>query len=139
MDERRRFHRLGIALPLRMKLLGIPKYANLFKAQARNVSFEGLLIEVQVFLEDDSLFIQKGEDPIRLDPFLVLNEKLIELTLLVPPKSERVRATGKVVWYDVGSTGASYYFRMGISLEKMGVEDGKKWVNFIKTLGPIQD
>jgi len=128
MIEKRRFQRLDIPLRLRVKLLGVPQYAQSFKAQTKNVFLEGLLIEMQVFLQNDDLLIQKGENPIKLDPFLVLNEKWAELYLLIPP---RVRAIGKVAWYDIGSRGTLYYCRMGISLDKMGVEDGKKWLNFV--------
>ena len=132
MIEKRRFQRLDIPVQLRVKLLGVPQYTQYFKAQTKNVFLEGLLIEMQVFFQNDDLLIQKGENPIKLDPFLVLNEKWAELYLLVPPMNETVRATGKVAWYEIGSRGTLYYCRMGISLEKMGVEDGKKWLNFVR-------
>ncbi|RLB05569.1 MAG: hypothetical protein DRG50_07035 [Deltaproteobacteria bacterium] len=133
MIEHRTFKRLEIPLPLKMRLLGTGHYVPI-KALTKNVSLEGLLIEAQVFLEDGSLLIWKGEESVKLDPFLVLDEKLIELDIWLPPKSEKIRATGRVIWYDLGSKGTSYYFRVGVSLEKMGVLDGKRWVNFVKNI-----
>ncbi len=133
MVERRKYKRLEVPLPLRMKLLGTAESAQGVKVFTRNVSLDGLLIEAQVFLENDILLIQKGEGPVKLDPFLVSNEKLIELDIKIPPDAKMAKATGRVIWYYLGSRGESYYFRAGISLEKMGVEDEKRWANFIRT------
>ncbi|MBW2039281.1 MAG: PilZ domain-containing protein [Deltaproteobacteria bacterium] len=137
MVEHRTFKRLEIPLLLRMKLLGTAKHDQPVKSQTKNVSLDGLLIEVQVFLENDSLIIQKGDAPVKLGPFLVLNEKLVELDIWIPPKAQRIKAIGRVVWYDLCSRGTSYYFSAGISLEKMGAEDGKKWANFVSNIAQV--
>jgi len=131
MVERRRFKRWNIRIPLSLKLLGMGKDDHLIKAQTINISFDGILIEIPVFLEDDCLLIHRGDEPVKLAPFLVLNEKIVELHLKAPPMAQMIRAIGKVVWYEIGSRGKSYHFMMGIALEKMGDEDGEKWVNLV--------
>jgi hypothetical protein len=108
--ERRIFKRLKIPVPLNMRLLGTTKYPHPFNARTRNVSLEGLSIELQVILKNGSLLIQQGEEPIKLIPFLVLNEKMVKLEIKLPPRGERIRAIGRVIWYDFGSRGALYYF-----------------------------
>ncbi len=133
--ERRTFKRLKIPVPLCMRLLGTTKYPQRIRTETRDVSLEGLSIELKVILKNGSLLIQDGEEPIKLIPFLVLNQKTVELDIEIPPKGEKTRAVGRVIWYDFGSRRASYYFRAGIFLEKMVVEDRKEWEEFIKNIG----
>jgi len=132
--ERRIFKRLKIPIPLSIRLLGATKYPQPINAKTRNVSPEGLSIELQVILKNGSLLIQEGEEPIKVIPFLVLNEKMLELDIKIPPEGENIGAIGRVIWYDFGSRGASYYFCVGIFLEKMEVEDRRKWEEFIKNI-----
>ena len=132
--ERRIFKRLKTPIPLSMRLLGTTKYPQPINAKTRNVSPEGLSIELQVILKNGSLLIQEGEEPIKLIPFLVLNEKTVELDIEIPPKGERIIVVGRVIWYDFGSRGASYYFCVGTFLEEMGVKDRKKWEEFVKKI-----
>jgi hypothetical protein len=134
MAKRRKFHRLLIPVPLTIRLLGIAIHPCPIDAETRNVSREGLLIELEVRLKNGSLLIQQGKEPIKLIPFLVLNEKLVELDIKIPPGGESVRATGRVRWYDFGSREKSHYFRAGIFIEKMGIEDRKRWEDFIKNV-----
>ena len=132
--ERRTSKRLKTPIPLSIRLLGTTKYPPPINAQTRNVCLEGLSIELRVILKNGSLLIQGGEEPIKLIPFLVLNEKAVELDIKIPPGDERIRAVGRVMWYDFGSRRASYYFCAGIFLEKMEVEDRRKWEEFIKNI-----
>jgi hypothetical protein len=118
-----------------MRLLGTTKYPQPINTKTINVSLEGLSIELQAILKNGSLLIQEGEEPIKLIPFLVLNEKRVELDIKIPPKGEGIRTIGRVIWYDFRSRGASYYFCVGIFLEKMKVEDRIKWEEFIKNIG----
>jgi len=133
--ERWIFKRLKTSIPLTMRLLGTTKYPQRIKTETRDVSLEGLSIELQVILKNGSLLIQQGEEPIKLIPFLVLNEKMVELGIEIPPEGESIGAIGRVIWYDFGSRRASYYYCVGIFLEKMKVEDRIKWEEFIKNIG----
>ena len=132
--ERRTFKRLKIPNPLSIRLLGTTKYPQPINTGTRNVCLEGLSIELRVILKNGSLLIQEGAEPIKLIPFLVLNQKAVELGIEIPPKGERIRAIGRVIWYDFGSRGASYYFEAGTFLEKMDIEDRKKWEEFVKNI-----
>jgi len=133
--ERRTFKRLKAPIPLSMRLLGTTKYPQPINTTTRNVSLEGLSVELNAMLKNGSLLIQEGEKPAKLIPFLVLNEKMVELNMKIPPEGENIRAIGRVIWYDFGSKGGSYYFCVGILLEKMKAEDRIKWKEFIKNIG----
>src|SRR4030042_168819 len=132
MGRFRKFLRLSTSIPLTIKLLGTTKLPQAINAETGNVSRRGLSIELEVKLKNGSVLRQQGEEAIKLIPFLVLGEKLMELDIKIPPKGERVRATGRVRWYDFGSREKSYYFRAGILLEN--IEDRKKWEDFIRSL-----
>jgi len=135
MDQHRKYKRLAIPLSLRIKLSSAAKQGHDgIKVTSRNVSFNGFLIETEVFLENDILLLQKGEQPINLDPFLVSGDNLLEFNIKLPPDARIITAQGKIAWYQLDSRGASYYFHAGISLEKMLAEDGKRWINFIKDM-----
>jgi hypothetical protein len=130
--ERRIFKRLKIPIPLSMRFLGTTKHPQPINSKTSNVSVEGLSVKLHVILKNGSLLIQEGEEPIKLIPFLVLNEKMVGLDMKIPPEGENIGAIGRVIWYDFGSRRASYYFCAGIFLEKMGVKDRKKWEEFVK-------
>jgi hypothetical protein len=132
MARFRKFHRLSTSIPLTIRLLGITKHPNPIHAETRNVSRRGLSVELEVKLKNGSLLIQQGEEAIKVIPFLVLSEKLVELEIEMPPSGERVRATGRVRWYDFGQREKSYYFSAGILLEK--IEDRKRWEDLIGNL-----
>jgi hypothetical protein len=132
MAKRRKFHRLSIPVPLTIKLLGIGIPSWPIHVESRDVSRDGLSIELGVELKEGRLIVQQGEEPIKLIPFIVLNEKLVELEIEIPPRRERVRAKGMIRWYDFGSRDESYFFRAGIFMKEMEIEDRKRWEDFIK-------
>jgi len=132
--KRRNFNRLTIPVPVTIRFLGVIKHSQPIIAETRNISFGGLSIELEISLRDGSLLIQQGEETIKLIPFLVLNEKLVGLDIKIPPKGETIKATGRIRWYDFGSREKSYYFRAGIFLEEIEIEDRKKWKNFIRNV-----
>lgn len=134
MVDRRKFKRLEIPVSLVIKLLGTVKHPQAINAETRNISREGLLIEQQVMLRNGSLLIQGGEKTIKMIPFLVLNEKLVQLDIEIPPRGDKIRATGRVRWYDFGLSEKSYYFRAGIVLEEMEIGDRKKWEDFVRSI-----
>jgi hypothetical protein len=78
-----------------MRLLGTTKDPQPINTETRNVSPEGLLIELRAILKNEGLFIQEREEPIKLIPCLVLNEKKVELKIEIPPKGKTIRATGR--------------------------------------------
>jgi c-di-GMP-binding flagellar brake protein YcgR len=132
MEQRRKYSRLTIPLSIRMKLSSKAQPAHGIKVTSKNVSFTGFLIETEVFLEQDILLLQRGVEPVNLDPFLVSGEDEVELNIKLPPDAKIITAKGKIVWYQLDSRGGSYYFKAGISLDKMLSEDGKHWINFVR-------
>jgi len=122
MIERRKFERFEISISSSMELLGTFTRPLTVSGRTRNISLEGLSIE-----------LQEGEESLDLIPYLALKKKQVALEMKIPPKGERIRAIGRVMWYHSGSRGASYYFRAGLLLEEMEAEDRKKWEDFART------
>jgi hypothetical protein len=134
MDKSRKYKRLEIPLSIRMQLLGTAKNERDIKMKSRNVSLNGFLIETEIFFENDTLLLQRGEDPVYLDPFLVAGDNVLEFKITLPPDATIITAKGKIAWYQLSSRGTSYYFKAGISLQKMIVEDGKRWISFVRDM-----
>jgi hypothetical protein len=131
MFNRRKSKRLEIAVPLHFKLLGLTKDPTTIEAVTRNISPVGVSTELHVTLTNGVFFILEGEKPVNLIPFLVLENKELEVAITIPPRNKKIRARGKIIWYDFGSREASYYFEAGIFLKEMEVEDRKMWEEFV--------
>ena len=99
MEQRRKYSRLTIPLSIRMKLSSKAQPEQGIKVASKNVSFNGFLIETEVFLEQDILLLQRGEDPVNLDPFLVSGEDEVEFNIKLPPDAKIITARGKIAWY----------------------------------------
>jgi hypothetical protein len=134
MDQRRKYQRLTIPLSIRMKFPGKVTYGHGIKVTSKNVSFDGFLIETEIFLERDILLLQRGDEPVNLDPFLVAGDNELEFNIKLPPDAKIITAQGKIAWYQLDSRGGSHYFKAGISLDKMLADDGKHWIQFIRGL-----
>jgi hypothetical protein len=134
MSNRRRSKRLEIAVPVRIRLLGTGKHPPTIEIVTKNISPLGISIELQVNLTNGVFFIQEGEKPVNLIPYLVLENKEVELEVSLPPHEKKVRARGRVIWYDFGSGEVSYYFRAGILffLKQMDPEERKTWEEFVR-------
>jgi hypothetical protein len=118
---------------LRIRLLGAGKNPQTIEIVTKNISPVGISIELQVNLTNGVLFIQEGEKPINLIPYLVLENKEVELEITLPPYEKKVRTKGRVIWYDFGSGEVSYYFKAGILffLKQMETEERKTWEEFV--------
>lgn len=134
MEQRRKYKRLTIPLSVRMKFLGDVKHGQGIKVTSKNVSFNGFLIETEIFLESNILLLQRGEEPVNLDPFLVSGKDELEFNIKLPPDAKIITAQGKLAWYQLDSRGGSHYFKAGVSLDKMLAEDGKHWIEFIRSI-----
>ena len=134
MEQRRKYSRLAIPLSIRMKLSEKAKQGEGIKVTSRNVSFTGFLIETEVFLEHDILLLQRGEEPVNLDPFLIAGGNELEFNIKLPPDAKIITAQGKIAWYQLDSRGGSHYFKAGVTLDKMLAADGRHWIDFIQGL-----
>jgi hypothetical protein len=107
-----------------MTLLGVFGSPPPVKAQTMNVCLEGL-----------SIGLQEIESALTLTSYLVLDKKEVALEIKIPPEGKRIRATGRVVWYDeLGSREESYYFRAGVVLKEMETGDRIKWLDFASNI-----
>jgi hypothetical protein len=126
-----------MAFPVTVKLLGTPTHYKPIQTKTANVSHEGLLLEVKILIHQGALYVRFGDESVQLVPFLILNEKLLELEMALPAAGDPMRASGRVIWCNFGSLGASYFFRMGVVLQDMGVATKKKWEQFVRDASEI--
>ena len=130
--EYREYKRVEVPIPLRLKLRGMSIPCPAIHAEAANISLEGLMMELNVTLKDGSLLIRAGDEYIKLIPYLVLNEKRVELEMTIPQEEKKIRAVGRIIWYDFGSIESLYHLQMGIFLEEMESEDRRMWEKYVK-------
>ena len=139
MQERRLYKRIKNEISVQLKLLGMPRSHTAVDAITGNVSHEGLLIESDVFVHNHGFFLKAGEESISLMPFLILNEKMVDLSMVMPLGGDTIKAIGRVVWYDFTSKGASFHFEVGVLLEEMETTDWEKWNEFVSNVAEKQD
>lgn len=89
-----------------------------------NVSLEGICLETNVVLVDGSHVFSEA----------MTEEKRLRLEIDLPDESEKVTAMGKVVWYDLGSSGSPYRFQAGIYLTEMDGNSKEIWRAFLTAL-----
>ena len=118
--------RFEIALPMNMRLLGVFSRPMTTEGRTRNVSFEGLSIELNEAQELSSLI-----------PHLVLDKQAVELDIALPGKEQRVRALGRVMWHNPRSRRTADRFKAGIFLEQMESEDRNAWEEFVGDLAVL--
>jgi hypothetical protein len=125
--ERRKFLRLESPLPVSFNLyhvLGRRETSRRLGGMASNVSPEGICLETNVVLIDGSHVFSEA----------MTEEKSLKLEIDLPAASERIRALGKVVWYDLSLSGSPYRFRAGVYLTEMDGNAQETWRRFITGL-----
>lgn len=134
MVNRRKSKRIEIALPLRIKLLGVSKQPPIIKTVTRNISPLGISMELPVSLTNGVFFIQQGAQSVNLIRYLIQKEKEVELEITLPPHGEKFKARGRVIWYNLGSRegDASYYFEAGILFKEMAGQEKERWEVFAR-------
>lgn len=132
MLNRRKSKRLETAVPLRLTLLGMSKTPPTIETVTADISPVGISMESRVTLSKGVFYIDGGEKPINLIPYLVLGKKEVFLEITLPPYNEKIRGKGKVIWYDFGSQNDAYYFKAGIFLKEMESRDRQRWEGFVR-------
>jgi hypothetical protein len=134
MFNRRKTKRVEIALPLRIRLLGISNQPPTIKTATRNISPVGISMELPITLTNGVFYIQKAESSVNLIRYLIQKDKEVELDITLPPHDEKFHAKGRVIWYNFGSRegDTAYYFGAGILLQEMTTEARKKWEVFAR-------
>jgi hypothetical protein len=132
MFYRRKSKRFETAVPMRLMLLGMSKHPPAIETVTTNISPVGISMKLQVTLSEGVFNVHNGEKSVNLIPYLVLEKKEVSLEITLPPHGETITGRGKIVWYDFGSKEGAYYFKAGIFIQDMEIEDRKKWKRFIK-------
>ena len=135
------FKRLKRPVALTVRLLGTPRHHEPITIETSHVSSEGLLLELKMVIKKGAFLVQdsNGNEVINLVPFLILNQKMVELDIKLPTCDEDLKAIGNIVGFDFGTKGASNFFKAGILLEEMAAEDRKHWETFVSTVAEQQD
>jgi len=89
-----------------------------------NVSLEGICLETNVVLIDGSHLFSEA----------MTEEKRLRLEIDLPAESERITAIGKVIWYDLSSSGSPYRFQAGVYLTEMDGNSQTVWKRFLTAL-----
>ena len=127
ISERRKFERFGISFKVSMRILGIFSRPLTVNVQTKNISVEGMQIELS----------KEGEEALDLVAYLALDKKEVALNIEIPPKGEFIRAIGRIMWSQSGSKKDPYYFKAGIFLEE--IEDRIKWIDFVRNIAEVQE
>lgn len=125
--ERRKFLRLKSPLPVRFTLyniLGRRDASRKLGGMTSNVSLGGLCLETNVVFVDGSHVFSEAMG----------QEKRLRVEIDVPPESERMTALGRVMWYDLSSSGSPYRFRAGVYLTEMDDNSKEIWERFLTTI-----
>ncbi|MFQ6079721.1 MAG: PilZ domain-containing protein [Thermodesulfobacteriota bacterium] len=125
--ERRKLLRLKSPLPVRFSLYHVPgrrEASRRLGGMISNVSVEGICLETNVVLVDGSHVFSEAMG----------EEKRLRMEIDLPPESERITAMGKVIWYDLGSSGSPYRFRAGVYLTEMDGNSTEIWKQFLTAL-----
>jgi hypothetical protein len=125
--ERRKFLRLKSPLHAWFNLyhvLGRRETSRRLGGMISNVSPEGICLETNVVLVDGSHVFSEA----------MAEEKRLKLEIDLPAESGRITAKGKVIWYDLSSSGSPYRFRAGVYLAEMDENSKEIWGQFLTAL-----
>jgi len=139
MPERRKSSRLDICIPVSLRLLGTAVLPHPINVETSNISADGLSIAIKMKVKDGHLSVPGTEKPTRLIPYLLLNDKVLELGIKILPKGRRIKGIGTVKWYHRGLSGDSYQLRAGIFIDEMQSDQKDKWLEFVRTIASMQE
>ncbi len=125
--ERRKFLRLESPVPVWFNLfhvLGRRETTRRLGGMISNVSPEGICLETNVVLVDGSHVFSEA----------MTDEKGLKLEINLPGESEEITAVGKVIWYDLSTSGSPYRFRAGVYLTEMDGNSKETWSRFLTGL-----
>jgi hypothetical protein len=125
--ERRKLLRLNSPLPVQFNLyhvLGRRETSRRLGGMISNVSLKGICLETNVVLVDGSHVFSEA----------MTEENRLRMEIDLSPELERITAMGKVIWYDLSSSGSPYRFRAGIYLTEMDGNSKERWSRFLTAL-----
>jgi len=125
--ERRRFFRVKGTVPVFYRLTDANGHdvSRLIDGETRDFSRQGICLQTHVLIADGLNVFSKAMEP----------DMRLSLKIALPTTSERITATGRVVWHDEGSLWfSSKPFSAGIFLMEMKDKDWKGWHEFIDSV-----
>jgi hypothetical protein len=132
--NRRKTRRMEVAVPFRIQLLGTARHSPHIETFTKDISPFGLATDLRAILANGAFLIPQGEERVNVIPYLVLEHKAVALEITLPDQDKKIEAQGKIAWYDFNAQEDSYFFRVGIVLTDMEVEDRHRWEAFVRNI-----
>ena len=137
--DRRKFRRLDIIIPLRIRLTDAPTRPEPIDVSTADISPEGVSVEIEIGHKEGMLYIKGLDDPRKVIPYLTLGGQSLEIDIKVLPHGDVIRGKGKVKWSARQFDGAHYRLRAGVRIDEMGGEDRNNWLEFVKTVARLHE
>lgn len=137
--DRRKFRRLDIMVPLRIRLADAPTRPDAIDVATADISPEGVSVEIEIGHKEGMLYIKGLDDPRKVIPYLTLSGRSLEIDIKVLPQGDAIKGKGKVKWSARQFDGAHYRLRAGVRIDEMGGEDRDNWLEFVRTVARLQE
>lgn len=122
--EHRRFIRLKDSISLGLRLVDCHSgkaYSRQIIGRTLNISREGLCIETNtVTVNGVDIFNDAMSD-----------DRNLEIEIDLDNKKGKIKALGKVIWFDMIPKHKSFVFTAGVYLTLIGPDDANRWYSFV--------
>jgi len=123
--EHRKFIRLKDSLLLSVRLVDYHSgeiYSRQIKGKTLNISREGLCIETSIVTVNGiDIFNEAMSD-----------DKNLEIEIDVYKTKEKIKALGKVIWFDMTPREKSFLFKAGVYLTLIEKGDSERWFKLVE-------
>jgi len=123
--ERRKCRRFKVSIPVNIGLIDLKKRKTLqvqFKGVTTDICLEGLGLQLNSQISGILPFASK----------MIGKNREFNLEIIADLGRNKVRSIGEVKWTHVD---LPHLFKMGVSMERMGQDEKKKWANFVINQG----
>jgi len=122
--EHRKFIRLKDSIPLSVRLVDYHSrkvYSKQIRGRTINISLKGLCIET-------SIVTVNGIDIFNA---AMSDDRNLEMEIDADNGKEKIKALGKVIWFDMTPKQKSFLFKAGVYLTLMEKDDSERWYNLV--------
>jgi len=123
--EHRKFIRLKDSISLSVRLVNCYSgkvYSRQIKGRTLNISREGLCIETGTVTVNGVDIFNSA----------MSNDKNLEIEIDVYDDKEKIKALGKVIWFDMTPKQKSFLFKAGVYLNQIGTDDIDRWYKLVE-------
>jgi len=123
--EHRKFIRLKDSLSLSVRLVNCYNdkvYSRHIRGRTLNISREGLCIETSTVTVDGVDIFNNA----------MSNDKNLEIEIDLNNDKEKIKAFGRVIWFDMTPKQKSFFFKAGVYLSQIRADDIDRWYNFVE-------